>query len=1245
MAMIRKLMISGIRSFSLRDSNTLEFYSPLTLIVGANGTGKTTIIECLKYATTGSLPPNSRGGAFIYDPKMAGEVEVCGQVRLLFTSVYGKQMVCSRTLQLSVRRERVEQKTVESVLREDGEGVSGKRGDIDAEMPVHLGVSSSVLENIIFCHQEESTWPLSEPVVVKKKLDEIFASSKYGKALDSLKSQRKECMSEIKLKMQELEFLRKVKDRRDVLVTSIRNSSTAIEKNEIKLEAYEAEIVKCNRIINEICAEMMRNEEMDRRMHALENERNELRTFLDSFKGRLLSIEEANDVFKGELLMEVENEYARIEKETEEADKRFKMIGEERGVYLRRRMELDGVFSEISIKSSKLEDARAWRVEAIRKLEGELKVKEGFRETAISVFTKVESEIANRKEKIRECEIILQKLRDEEGERMCMVREKKRMIEEYEMLEDEVNVEVDVNVSYDEEIEELRAEICKDKEIEVLNERLEEYQKRLNKAYSVAECNFEMNRLRSRRREIESMLNGVDVSGLQDVLCRQVEEVDRKREKIKLVEKELGYRSAMRDQARNECKRMQKEILEKIDELRAFGRKENEEVLNFEKMCLKPWIGNYSMDDARITADRCKEWIMNGDNEFILNDLEPECVYDAEQLALELDGVNEEVCKGFCISVYAEALEMAKMHHVCRMCNKKLSEVEETVLKTSLELMMSEMQISKNDALDKKAMLKNVVQGIEERNCRIVERNMVRCEIIDMMSRYEDVPECESSGDLEGMELDVLDAIENMKKTEGLIEAVNEMFVINGKLKDVEEGESVQELKGMIDGIKRIYEEKKSDRRRKNELMTRLCKKQALVDATKDIREKINFREEAKEAIKMIEKSNVKAKINDVEEEIARRRIKVERIQEEYSKRRVALEMDIEMLGLRSKEIDALECEVGVLNAKVKELLQGEWSEEARDEAMFEMLRNELVDMKSKTVKLGQTIRAIHESKAAAEESIKYYNATIRIEEIGNELEAIDCEYLSVIREKKIKLEEKKIKLISHKSLILGECKQIALGIKGWKQELQNDHVDTVEKYSRCFVELKALEKSCSDLETCIQVLDKAIVDFHSFKLDEVNTTLKDLWRSTYVGGDIDWIEIKTESVGQKTYNYKVVMVKNGVELDMRGRSSAGQRMIASILIRLALADSFALNCNILALDEPTTNLDRGNMESLALMLSKVISTHKHNSSFQLVVITHDEDFVELLNRDGPEYFYRLKRDEGGNSAIIRHSVYGFNHS
>lgn len=49
---------------------------------------------------------------------------------------------------------------------------------MDEEVPYLLGVSRAILENVIFCHQEESNWPLSEPAALKKKFDDIFEATK-----------------------------------------------------------------------------------------------------------------------------------------------------------------------------------------------------------------------------------------------------------------------------------------------------------------------------------------------------------------------------------------------------------------------------------------------------------------------------------------------------------------------------------------------------------------------------------------------------------------------------------------------------------------------------------------------------------------------------------------------------------------------------------------------------------------------------------------------------------------------------------------------------------------------------------------------------------------------------------------------------------------------------------------------------------------------------------------------------------
>ena len=109
MSSIKKLSIQGIRSFSPNQEETIEFYSPLTMIVGANGCGKTSIIEALKYACTGALPPTCRNGqSFINDPTMTDATEVKACVKLRFTNKANKNTVCIRSMQLSKKKTKLE---------------------------------------------------------------------------------------------------------------------------------------------------------------------------------------------------------------------------------------------------------------------------------------------------------------------------------------------------------------------------------------------------------------------------------------------------------------------------------------------------------------------------------------------------------------------------------------------------------------------------------------------------------------------------------------------------------------------------------------------------------------------------------------------------------------------------------------------------------------------------------------------------------------------------------------------------------------------------------------------------------------------------------------------------------------------------------------------------------------------------------------------------------------------------------
>lgn len=54
-----------------------------------------------------------------------------------------------------------------------------------------MGVSPAILENVIFCHQDESLWPFSDQANLKKIFDEVFDTTKYTKALQELRTTQK----------------------------------------------------------------------------------------------------------------------------------------------------------------------------------------------------------------------------------------------------------------------------------------------------------------------------------------------------------------------------------------------------------------------------------------------------------------------------------------------------------------------------------------------------------------------------------------------------------------------------------------------------------------------------------------------------------------------------------------------------------------------------------------------------------------------------------------------------------------------------------------------------------------------------------------------------------------------------------------------------------------------------------------------------------------------------------------------
>lgn len=115
-------------------------------------------------------------------------------------------MVATRSLQLTVKKTTRSVKSLEGSLMalKDGEriAISSRVAELDQILPQYLGVSKAVLDSVIFCHQDESLWPMAEPSALKKRFDEIFEAMKYTKAIDNIKLLRKKQNEELgKLKI------------------------------------------------------------------------------------------------------------------------------------------------------------------------------------------------------------------------------------------------------------------------------------------------------------------------------------------------------------------------------------------------------------------------------------------------------------------------------------------------------------------------------------------------------------------------------------------------------------------------------------------------------------------------------------------------------------------------------------------------------------------------------------------------------------------------------------------------------------------------------------------------------------------------------------------------------------------------------------------------------------------------------------------------------------------------------------
>ena len=179
------------------------------------------------------------------------------------------------------------------------------------------------------------------------------------------------------------------------------------------------------------------------------------------------------------------------------------------------------------------------------------------------------------------------------------------------------------------------------------------------------------------------------------------------------------------------------------------------------------------------------------------------------------------------------------------------------------------------------------------------------------------------------------------------------------------------------------------------------------------------------------------------------------------------------------------------------------------------------------------------------------------------------------------------------------------------------------------FIETELLEKAISEQSVLMKSLGSSIIKYHQQKIFQINSLISKLWSETYKGNDIETILIcaDVDNSSKKTsFNYRICFKSKNCEVDMRGRCSSGQKMMASLVIRIALAQAFSAGFTVVALDEPTTNMDNLNSEGLAESISFLSSKYE---KLQFVIISHDQEFLRKIIRHSPrESYFTIEKNK-----------------
>ena len=1225
------------------------------------------------------------------------------QVKLQFRSINDRQHVATRSMQLTVKKTTRSQKTLDCslVVVNNGERTttSTRQAQLDEMIPERLGVSPAILDAVIFCHQDESLWPLSEPAALKKRFDEIFEALKYTKAIDNLKVLRKKQMEQLG-KLQNDEAHNKVnKDRGERAEKRMTGLQAEIEEARDKCEGLSTEMQdtqdkikqkyeQANSFLQIVQNLSNKREQLEYRQDAVD----ELKQTFDELREDDTSLEESLAQYEESMERQRDEEqqnrtqYNDLQKELADSRKSLSAKLSEQGKH---QSDKDKYERQLKARVDMVQDAA--QTHELRGYDGDL-----TEQDVKSFNDKIQKLLADRKrdlerlqkENAAEVDKATAQITDLEGRKAARTQDrvsaKQRMNaidKRTQILQNEaglINVDEGAKAILDGQLEEVGTKLQRaqqdfekanwDKQIADENSNLWQQEKENEKlgqelvectrlASERAQLDFRKKEVADRKRKLETLASTwrPKLSAIvgenwepetlepkfQSLLAKQSKSLqdarkkrDQAREKQQKVEYRLKTAKESQDSKSQDATERKQEVLAALRKVRdgAVIEDFSEEVTAVEQQ-VEDLRNELSLFDALVDYySKCKR-MLETKKRCLLCDRHFDDSQSAslDRLSKKIDKHLDPKGRGEVQTDYKEALASLESLRAVRASYDTYERLSTEVPKLRDEYKAIQAE---HDALERQVEeLESAVSSEEE--------------------KHRDMEE------LSKTVTNISQTIKDIQESEGQVERIMSQQSAGAVSRSAEEIHEAQAaIAEQMRGLKSRIAKLTSDRQRmkdqingleleRSELNNKIGRAAGQLEKKKDLLAQIqSLKDDHTAQREIIQRAD--EDLESLEPSITEARsVRDETLRHGRQKEQVIID-ERDAIANSVSEIKMLDSDIAdYIDRGGPSNLASNQRAIAALEKSISNTEKDITDVTVRTNKLKQDIANGYRKKKNISDNLNYRKHLRTLEVLRKDIAELEDrnahEDYERLQAEARSLENHSNRLFAERGSVMGTMKTKDEELGRLLQEWEMDYKDAKQKYRESHIRVETTKAAIEDLAQCGAAVDKAVMQFHSLKMAEVNRIAGELWQSTYQGTDIDTILIRSDnesSTGKRNYNYRLCMVKQDTEMDMRGRCSAGQKVLASIIIRLALAESFGVNCGLIALDEPTTNLDRDNIKSLAESLHMIIKTRQAQSNFQLIVITHDEDFLRHMRcSDFCDSFFRVKRDERQNSVIVRESI------